>query len=393
MFSIPSLRTYSSELHELTTDHQLRINMSEAESAINFYQLSQIMINLDYENYGGVCISNSTGTIISGLDTFVEKTRRSGLALFTFYFDYSGGFAGHTVLVFGSPKLNGSKYEYTVYDPNVAGFSTLSVDTDYQNYSLSSAQGITTRDIIYITNFNVISSNNCDLDGSYNTASTVTGNQIMSDKDEETKNMTDNIQITEDVIDNEDSVWLNIVLRDSNYTITNAEGEKLTIADGLVGGTMPILQRTFFGEASVTLRFKVPFSESFTFTCDNSDADNYYHVSWGEQFASADGTGMESVTITQSDVQLTGDNMEYQVRYSFAPEASYKAFLSGSNETFVMFEQSEDGFRASTQNDAQLEIKNLETQTVVFSESVAANSIYSLNYQITDNDVVLFENP
>ncbi len=194
-------------------------------------------------------------------------------------------------------------------------------------------------------------------------------------------------------INEEESAHLYITLRNSNYTITNAEGETLTITDGLVGGTMPILQRTFFGEASVTLRFKVPFSESFTFTCDNSDADNYYLVSWGEQFASADGTGMEAVMITQSNVQLTGDNMDYLVRYSFGPEASNKVYLSGSDETFVTFEQTEEGFQVSTQNDALLEIKDLETQTVVFSESVAANITYSLNYHVTDSGVVVLENP
>ena len=397
MSSVPSLRAYSSEFHKRTTDHQLRIYMSEAESAINFYQLLQYLIDkTDYENYGGTCSYDSTGTTISGLNTFVEATRRSGLALFGFLFTISGDVTqqtyGHAILVFGPPKLNGSYYEYTAYDPNCPELVTLRVSTNYQEYELSSMPGIIIGDISYLTNFNIISSHNSDLDGSYNTGSTIIDNQIVTVMDENSEDSANNIQISENEIDEEETVVLDVYLTNANYTITNAEGETITITDGLyVGGTMPVLGRVFRGEGPVMLTLTVPFSESFTFSGDNSERENFYRVIWGEQFSGAKGTGMEAVTITQSNVQLTGDNMEYLIRYSFAPEASYKAYLSGSDETFVMFEQTEDGFRATTENDAQFEIENLETQTVVLSESVAANSSYFLNYQINDQGVVSFE--
>ena len=206
--------------------------------------------------------------------------------------------------------------------------------------------------------------------------------------------MSEQAEIVENPTNTNDGkeVELDVYLTNANYTITNAEGETITITDGLyVGGTMPVLGRIFRGEGSVILTLTVPFSESFTFSGDNSERENFYRVIWGEQFSGAKGTGMEAVTITQSNVQLTGDNMEYLIRYSFAPEASYKAYLSGSDETFVMFKQTEDGFRATTENDAQFKIENLETQTVVLSESVAANSSYFLNYQINDQGVVSFE--
>ena len=183
-----------------------------------------------------------------------------------------------------------------------------------------------------------------------------------------------------------------VELTHRNYTITNAEGETLKITDGRYsGGTMQVLGRWFYGERTVTLVYRVPFSESFTFSCDNSEKENYYLISWGEQFAVAKGTGMEAVTFTQSNIQVTGDDMEYLVRYTFEPEASYKAQLSGRNETFASIEYTGDGFRVSTQNEALMEVVRTESRTTIFSEAVAATGEYFLNYKFNEYGIMSFE--
>lgn len=222
-----------------------------------------------------------------------------------------------------------------------------------------------------------------DLDGNYN-AIALAGSESSSGL--KLSNDVNNSIVTNELVP--ESVWLDVDLRAANYLITNAEGETVTITNGIkIGGTMPILEVDFFSADAVTQRIRVPYSGSFTFTTNNTDAENSYRVCWGELYAGAVGTGMDLVKISLDGIELQGTDMEYTARYSAGTGTNKKIVVSGSNETAVTLGRSESNFQICTQTDAVVEMRELGETVAIRSEPISALSTYTVDCETTDESI------
>ena len=382
MKTIPSPKSTSSSLHKRTTNYENGIVITEAESAINFYSVLQnLLSDTDLQNYGGLCIRNSSGTGFSGLNAFVTETRTSSLTLFGFQYREDGFPKGHAILLFGPPTIKGSYIQYNAYDPNLTSLTTFRVASDFSSYSIASKPNIDVRDAFYITDFNFITDFGYDLDGNYNTTATVGNtNELLSTSLNSEEINEDNPISAEKAVSKPD-VWLKITLNSGDYTITNKEGQSISITDGIVSGTMPILQRSFYGETSVTQCFKVPYSESFAFHATNAVDKNAFRVCWDEQFSNAIGTGISEAVITTSQIQLSGENMDYKIQYSFGEGVESMATVTGIGENLLNFEHNDSEFSVVGSNSAELQIESLQTHTVLLTETLSANSTQAVCFK------------
>ena len=264
------------------------------ESTIVFYTLSQ-KIESRLDNHILVISQHS-------LKPVVDALRKYGAVVLGMTLNNGG----HTVMLYGMPKLVGTNYEISAYDPNMSGKCTFKISSDHSTCSLSRTSGtLTPIAVEYIADFYGFRA--LDIDGDYNiynyTSAAYTEEELSAAVRYNDSQM-------------EGQTWL-VLDKTTDCTITNAEGQTLKVSNGIPTGDIEILNSYFVVnncDEPVTTYYRVPFSNSFNFESDNDVSG--FQVRWGANYQMVAGSGIHTVCFTPEKVLLEGSEMDYTMYLS-----------------------------------------------------------------------------
>ncbi len=266
----------------------------EALSAINYYQLSQFL-GFIKPNISFGRSRNWTG----GLRNLVQLSKQDSGFMFIYNYEKDGSTLAHAIIIRGYASEDDSFYYLNAYDSrSPVSDITVQVAKDYSDCAVLGENG--TEEPVQIelmTDFSGFDA--VDIDGPDN----------------------DMILKPEVSAIISDSTVLN-VLAFGDVTITNADGETITVSDGDVSGTMDIISdKIIVNEsgngvpASATLSFEVADSDYFTF---ESTAENMSVSILNDSiYASAETKNADSIVISQDEgVSIDGENAEYKAYFT-----------------------------------------------------------------------------
>ena len=168
-------------------------------------------------------------------------------------------------------------------------------------------------------------------------------------------------------------------------TVTNAEGETLTIDRTEASGSMKILEQKYqmmLYSPSICY-YKVPYSRSFCFTSDDSEV--YCYVGWDDLYRDYTGSGAATVNITEQSIAAIGASLDYTLCAS-AGIGSYRYYeVTGSEESSITLTLGSDLASASGQSDYDFRLVNLRSSEVLRSAH-AKNGAYTELTDIKDSE-------
>ena len=337
VYDIPSPKNYSDYRHIVVND-KTSGQISAIESVINYYQLSQDITSRYNTNIGGgrwtrpnATFDWFTDTVYSpnspgSLQELVEHQRKSNLTLagvgWTIMLYPQGGDPfespqGHALILYGTPKTENGYYVINVYDSSAARGSTLKIKTDYSAaYYVSTAldNGSVMLDYVqYYKNYYIF--NSLDLDGDNNNVALYMDDVIY------------------DKYSSGEYTYLYVDMI-GDFTIRNNEGEYLQMQSGRVCGDMPLHSVNYLiNEAGrpVTAVICVNTSERFYF--DTTAPYVGFEFLNSTQYSAVTGTNIETVEVGISGVNITGDNMDYQICSNHGCTQNYYVTYAGSGES------------------------------------------------------------
>lgn len=193
-----------------------------------------------------------------------------------------------------------------------------------------------------------------------------------------------------------DTAKLWITLYDANYTVENADMESFVIKDGrMEENSMGSISSSFSMGEPASAIYKVPFSGSYRFSYERPHEDCYFKVSWvtNEAFASVRGSGIQSVECSLSGVRVTGEDMQYTIKFYLpnADQAIMKVY--GEGEAAVCLMRTEDGFRFYCETGAILELPDFYESSAVKKLEIPAGSVGVLEGISKGYDAELYTEP
>lgn len=248
------------------------------QSAINYYQISQRVNGFRTTTY-----TIDKGNFSTGLEKLVNTVKDGNMTLLI----YSWPEGCHAIVIVGYEKAEDGGHNLIAYD-NRYGSKYINVYVD-EGYNTCIVNG--KEEAYYVefnTNFSIF--NKIDIDGP--------GNDMVFTSSSES-------------IGTEIGIKLN-----GNITIKNAEGETLTVNNGIIDGDMEVLSSYVIVNSTVdnpvvpgTLMLKVEDSDSFTFdsTADEISAS----LSTDECYAEVTATADEVVISEDEGIYTTGDDIEF----------------------------------------------------------------------------------
>lgn len=339
IWDIPAPKNAANAHHKQVLDLVGDTYISLAESAIDYYFLSQKIISrFDPNTGGGFWIWSRNGESgwvnwdsalafdtknKTSLKSLVDHQRKSQLTLVGLY--YSKKFVneepegvGHSILVYGTPTEEGNYYIFKAYDPNNLNAARLRISKDYTSCVLDSkdANNLTTTIVAEVVTYfkNYYYFNCLDLDGDDN-ASPYSVAELQGEA--------------------ENTAYLYVDLI-GNSTITNAEGQYLKVGTDGIDGDMEVLNvNTILNgtEAPATLVLKVRDSASFDLQTDSSYVG--FEIVGQNMFVDVRGTGISSIRATETELSIDGKNMDYRASSSCGCTSPFYVVASGTGEDTV----------------------------------------------------------
>ena len=256
LYEIPSLWNPSFEssliAHTTTDMHDSSTIISEVESKINMYQLSQFVFQWSVSKWS-TCL-----TLDEGIGNLMDGLEHGGIGLFSFTFSDLSDAYGHTVVTFGKPSQaecdsTSCNYDYHVqfYDPNEYEYGLLHISkTSYGDtwtaFATSSDRTYYIDLCSFENDFDI--ADNIDIDSEDNVLSTPSAST------DGVENAVLYIQATGD------------------FTVTNAEGESFHFSGGEATGTMDVygIDMIVYGkDVPCEYMFLIDRSNSYTCTADD----------------------------------------------------------------------------------------------------------------------------
>ncbi len=312
------------------------------QSAINYYQISQRVNGFRTTTY-----TIDKGNFSTGLEKLVNTVKDGNMTLLI----YSWPEGCHAIVIVGYEKAEDGGHNLIAYD-NRYGSKYINVYVD-EGYNTCIVNG--KEEAYYVefnTNFSIF--NRIDIDGP--------GNDMVFTSSSES-------------IGTEIGIKLN-----GNITIKNAEGETLTVNNGIIGGDMEVISSYVIVNSTVdnpvvpgTLMLKVEDSDSFTFdsTADEISAS----LSTDECYAEVTATADEVVISEDEGIYTTGDDIEFN------------GWLSLNNDMgdVINFEgqgNSEVNFLYGNNDEIIVEGANDESTITVYSNLVDVDEVtFSSEYE------------
>ena len=339
IWDIPAPKNAANAHHKQVLDLVGDTYISLAESAIDYYFLSQKIISrFDPNTGGGFWIWSRNGESgwvnwdsalafdtknKTSLKSLVDHQRKSQLTLVGLY--YSKKFVneepegvGHSILVYGTPTEEGNYYIFKAYDPNNLNAARLRISKDYTSCVLDSkdANNLTTTIVAEVVTYfkNYYYFNCLDLDGDDNASP---------------------YSVAELRGETENTAYLYVDLI-GNSTITNAEGQYLKVGTDGIDGDMEVLNVNTIlkgTEAPATLVLKVRDSASFDLQTDSPYVG--FEIVGQSIFANVRGTGINSIRATETQLSIDGKNMDYLASSSCGCARPFYVVASGTGEDTV----------------------------------------------------------
>lgn len=324
-------------------------SISLTESAINYYQAASAAV----ETLGTDCkehhsISNRWGR--DTLQDLVNGQRHGGLGLFCYVAtDASGADICHAIVIYGKPSVGVSSYVYDAYDnryPN--NTATVTVAKDYTTCSVLPAAGKreTVTEVYYLNDFSVYDA--VDIDGPRNA-------------DSNTVRSMDEMPIPPGENEAEPSILdggytVLYIDTDSDFTVTNAEGETLEFIDHTYSGTMWAQYLRMIPMGGHALRMiLVQDSAQFDFTTTGSC--QYLGITSQNLSQSVSGVPIDQVTLGTSGASISGTEMTYCLSHTLG---DYSVRLTGHGESQITTHTIEQGLEVQAE---------LAAYTVEFSKT------------------------
>lgn len=263
----------------------------EALSAINYYQLAQFLGFIK----PSISFSRSRNWT-GGLRNLIQLSKQDSGFMFIYNYEKDGSTLAHAIIIKGYAAEDDNFYYLNAYDSrSPVSDITVQVAKDYSDCAVLSENG--TEEPVQIelmTDFSGFDA--VDIDGP---------NNDMILKPEVSAIISDSTVLS--------------ILAFGDVTITNADGETITVSDGDVSGTMDIISdKIIVNEnengtpSSATLSFEVADSDYFTF--ESTAEDMSVSILNDSIYASADTNNADSIVISQDEgVSIDGENAEYKV--------------------------------------------------------------------------------
>lgn len=173
------------------------------------------------------------------------------------------------------------------------------------------------------------------------------------------------------------TMFLYITQYDMNYLVKNAEDAQMRMNHGKIEEN-EIHAIEGFGtiEETVTDSYEVDSSTAYTFSYDTPHENCFFKVAWTDElFASARGSGIQTVECSLSGVRLTGENMVYTIKYYLDDEDQAILKVTGSGENAVCLMRTEDGFRFYCEKGAVMELPDFYEEKAVRSLDIPAGRV------------------
>ena len=378
IWDIPAPKNAANAHHKQVLDLVGDTYISLAESAIDYYFLSQKIISrFDPNTGGGFWIWSRNGESgwvnwdsalafdtknKTSLKSLVDHHRKSQLTLVGLY--YSKKFVneepegvGHSILVYGTPTEEGNYYIFKAYDPNNLNAARLRISKDYTSCVLDSkdANNLTTTIVAEVVTYfkNYYYFNCLDLDGDDN-ASPYSVAELQGEA--------------------ENTAYLYVDLI-GNSTITNAEGQYLKVGTDGIDGDMEVLNvNTILNgtEAPATLVLKVRDSASFDLQTDSSYVG--FEIVGQNMFVDVRGTGISSIRATETELSIDGKNMDYRASSSCGCAGPLFIVISGAGENTVALSALAQSVELLTSQEAEVSVVSSESCSFV-QQTVKQESI------------------
>jgi len=245
-------------------------------SAINYYHCLQSQFQTIYKSI----TSNSVTTLKDLIDT-------NGPTIIGYRWQVGSLSYGHAVLAY--------KYEDTVDGKTIFYVANPNNSLTYTTLTFDPVNGTCFDGSVYATRSRYYTmSRQYDLDDYYN--------------DFDFNNLLDTVN--NNAVEHQNEATFTITMS-GNYTITNNEGEVLSVSGDTVTGDMKIISESSIDngpETPAEIVIKVPDSTSFRFRSDRSGFNGIIKLSSGNQFSVIDGESISSVLFTGSMVNVNTDD-------------------------------------------------------------------------------------
>lgn len=298
--------------HNMVRDFQdTTVTVSKTESTINYHQLVRnIWSRMSFKE---IWLNNG-----NTLAPFINDLRKYGIAVVSFSYGDTKPLPGHAIVVYGMPRGNTSGgYDIRFYDPNATAEKTLTISADLKSINIPhNGKTVSAAVICYYVDFYSFMA--LDVDGDYNLSAASEYNDA-------------------------ETVWLGLDSR-GKYEITNANGEALRYNEYSYDGDMDVLKTHVMvnGYDPDIVYLCVPVSDYYNVSI--SENGNLLHTIWNSSdFSMITGTGIENITISRYNIQMTGKTSDYEVRYFKDNPDKRIVIIDGSvEESFEIAQSGQD---------------------------------------------------
>lgn len=303
IYQIPSLKRTSSGLHKTTKDRTTGATITQVESKINLYHLSQFVFYKSADEWSYPSYTNV------GLQDVLSGLQCGGIGLFVFSYTPSLPLPAHAVVAYGKPASVKDCtttyypcYHVKVYDPNTSETGLLHI------YSRS---GNDMYDGIIACNSDKYEITFCKFENDFTRLKAL---DIDYDDNVLPAAVLDE-EASESVLDTYNILFVQAA---GGFTVTNGRGESFHFRAGSITGAMPVYGFDFavFGENTpCELRFLVDPDESYTCTADEGGSLLSFHYMSQDNYVGGQTDGVASYTSAvisediPSGIQWTGGDI------------------------------------------------------------------------------------
>ncbi len=169
-------------------------------------------------------------------------------------------------------------------------------------------------------------------------------------------------------------------------TVTNAEGETLTIDRTEATGSIQVLEQKYqmmLYSPSICY-YKVPYSRSFCFTSDAPEV--YCYVGWDDLFRDYTGSGAATVNISEQSIAASGASIDYVLCASAGIGTDRYYEVTGSEESLIALTLHDGYASAKGQADFDFRLHSLLLGKILVSVH-AEEGIYTELADIKDSEL------
>lgn len=186
----------------------------------------------------------------------------------------------------------------------------------------------------------------------------------------------------EEMLSHEDTMKLWVMEYYASYTVEDERNERFVVNKAVMeeNSLGAEIADVAMDEICTTI-YRVPFRERYLLSYDSPRESCYVKASWIQNslFASVEGSGIQTVEFSLSGVRITGENMEYTIKYFLDNEDHAILKVAGKGENAVCLSRTEDGFRFYCRNGAVMELPDFYEMKAVKSLDIPTGMVGAID--------------